>query len=91
MKTIARRRGGGTEKHDDKGRVVPSKQHESEGDGMADLAHAKHVGPVQGRHGRHHASHKPRKNGGTTGSDRMPFSSARHGREPSGRHTMPDD
>jgi hypothetical protein len=91
MKTIARRRGGGAEKHDDKGRVKVSKHHETDGDGMADLDHAKHVGPVRGEHGRHTAARSPRKNGGEVGADRRPFSSARHGTEPKGRHTMPDD
>lgn len=95
MKTIARRRGGRAEKHDDKGRVVVAKHHESSGDGMADLDHAKHVGPVRGAHGKHTAARKARKGGGRaaaseTGSNLHPFSTAHHGEEPKGRHTMDD-
>lgn len=89
MKTVARRRGG--EVHDDKGRAKVAQHHESDGDGMQDLKHAKHVGPIRGEHGRHTAARSPRKNGGRTGSDGNPFSSARAGTEPKGRHTMPDD
>jgi hypothetical protein len=92
MKTIARRRGGKAESHDEKGRVVPSRHHESSGE---DLAHAKHIGPVRGEHGKHTMARKPRKGGGraaaaSTGAERNPFSSAHHGSEPKGRHTMDD-
>ena len=94
MKTIARRRGGGTEKRDEKGRVAASKHHETSGDGMGDLDHAKHVGAVRGEHGKHVRSRSPRKGGGhvagSVGADRRPFSSAAHGEEPKGRHTMDD-
>jgi len=84
---VAKRGGGGFEKHDEKGRAQVAKHHE----GASDLAHAEHVGAIQGRHGRHHAGHKPRKSGGGVGADRHPFSSAKPGTEPPGRHTMPDD
>ena len=90
MKTMARRRGG---KADDKGRVQVSKHHETDGDGMADLDHAKHVGPVRGAHGKHTAARSARKGGGravAVGADSKPFSSAHHGTEPAGRHTMDD-
>jgi hypothetical protein len=89
MKTVARRKGG--EVHDAKDREKVAKHHESEGDGMEDLKHAKHVGPVRGEHGRHTAARSPRKSGGKVGADSSPFSSARHGSEPKGRHTMADD
>lgn len=85
MKTKARRKGG--EVRDEKGRAQIAKHHE----GASDLGHAKHVGEVRGEHGRHTAARAPRKNGGEVGADRRPFSSARHGTEPKGRHTMPDD
>ena len=58
---------------------------------MEDLKHAKHVGPIRGEHGRATGGRAPRKNGGKTGSDGSPFSSARHGTSPAGRHTMPDN
>lgn len=89
MKTMARRRGGKA----GGGQIKIAKHHESDGDGMADLDHAKHVGPVRGEHGKHTSAHKPRKGGGravATGADSKPFSSAHHGTEPSGRHTMSD-
>ena len=93
MKTVARRRGG--EVHDAKGRVKVAKHHESSGDGMEDLDHAKHVGPVRGEHGKHTAARKARKGGGRaaageTGSNLHPFSTAHAGTEPKGRHTMDD-
>lgn len=43
---------------------------------------------AEGEKAKHHAGRKPRKNGGRTGSDGMPFSSARHGKNPSGRSEM---
>lgn len=43
---------------------------------------------VEGEKAKMHAGRKPRKNGGRTGSDGMPFSSARHGKNPSGRTEM---
>lgn len=39
---------------------------------------------VMGEKAKMHAGRKPRKNGGRTGSDGSPFSSARKGSEPSG-------
>jgi hypothetical protein len=39
---------------------------------------------VEGEKMKMHAGRKPRKNGGRTGSDTSPFSSARKGTEPSG-------
>jgi hypothetical protein len=91
MKTIARRRGGSAEKRDEKGREKIAKHHETEGDGMADLDYAKDVGPVRGEHGKHTSARAPRKSGGGVGADSHPFSSARAGTEPKGRHTMSGD
>ena len=88
MKTVARRRGG--EAVDSKGRAKVAKHHESSGDGMGDLDHAKHVGPVRGEHGKHTSARSPRKHGGGVGADSNPFSSAKHGTSPAGRHTMSD-
>jgi hypothetical protein len=92
MKTIARRRGG--EASDSAGRVKVAKHREKDESGMQDhLDHAKHVGPVRGEHGKHTSARKPRKGGGRavrTGADSNPFSSAHHGTEPKGRHTMDD-
>jgi hypothetical protein len=87
MKTIARRRGGKAEKHDEAGREKIATHHED----AEELKHAKHVGPIQGEHGRATGGRAPRKNGGEVGADRRPFSSARHGTEPKGRHTMAGD
>lgn len=46
----------------------------------------KHV-EVHGEHGHHRADRKPRKSGGRTGADAMPFSSARHGSQPADHKT----
>ena len=54
---------------------------------MGELAHAKHVGKVHGEV-KHHAGRKPRKNGGRTGADQQPFSSARKGELAPGRKEM---
>jgi hypothetical protein len=43
---------------------------------------------AEGEKAKMHAGRKPRKNGGRTGSDGSPFSSARHGKNPSGRNEM---
>ncbi len=40
---------------------------------------------VMGEDAKAHAGRKPRKNGGRTGSDSSPFTSARHGTPPPGR------
>ena len=45
---------------------------------------AKHVGQVSGDMAKFNAGRKPRKNGGRTGSDSNPFTSARHGTPPKG-------
>jgi hypothetical protein len=45
-------------------------------------------GKVEGEKSRHHAGRKPRKSGGRTGSERNPFTSARHGKQPSGHSTQ---
>lgn len=45
------------------------------------MEHKKTV-EMHGEHARHHAGHKPRKDGGRTGSNEMPFSSAHHGSQP---------
>lgn len=47
----------------------------------------KHVGLVHGEMAKHHAGRKPRKNGGRTGSDASPFSSARSGTSPKAHKT----
>jgi hypothetical protein len=47
----------------------------------------KHGMKAEGPMAKHHAGRKPRKNGGRTGSDSMPFSSARHGTAPAGHKT----
>lgn len=57
--------------------------------GRAKRAHGgKMVGKVHGERAMHHAGRKPRKAGGRAGSDSMPFTSARHGKAPSGREEM---
>ena len=57
--------------------------------GRAKRAHGgKMVGKVHGEKAAHHAGRKPRKNGGRTGSDSSPFTSARHGKNPPGRSEM---
>ena len=48
----------------------------------------KMVGKVHGEKAHMHAGRKPRKSGGRTGSDSMPFTSARHGTNPTGRSEM---
>lgn len=45
----------------------------------------KMVDHMEGEKGRERADRKPRKNGGRTGADGSPFSSARHGTVPPGR------
>jgi hypothetical protein len=55
---------------------------------MEHLKHAKHVGLVHGEHAKHHAGRKPRKDGGRTGSNERPFSSAHKGELPPGRKDM---
>lgn len=42
---------------------------------------------VEGEKAMHHAGRKPRKNGGRTGSDSSPFTSARNGKMPVGHKT----
>lgn len=51
---------------------------------MEGMKHAKHVGAVQGSM-HTHAGRKPRKDGGRTGSDSAPFSSARKSTPAPGR------
>jgi len=43
---------------------------------------------IHGEKAMYHAGRKPRKNGGRTGSDGSPFTSARHGKNPPGRSEM---
>lgn len=50
----------------------------------------KEAGKIEGVLAKHHAGRKPRKNGGRTGSDSNPFTSARHGTQPSGHKTEAD-
>ena len=45
---------------------------------------------VQGEHEKKRADRKPRKDGGRTGADQAPFSSARHGTAPPDHHTEMD-
>lgn len=45
---------------------------------------------VHGEHEKHRADRKPRKDGGRTGSDSAPFSSARHGVDPPDHKTEHD-
>ena len=54
------------------------------------MAHAKHIGMVQGGGGKHHAGRAPRKSGGRAGSNGNPLSSAHKGVEPAGHKTMMD-
>lgn len=49
-------------------------------------AKRKHVGKVDGEHAKMRADRKPRKNGGRTGADKNPFSSARKGTPPPGHN-----
>lgn len=42
---------------------------------------------VEGEKSKMHMGRKPRKSGGRTGSDSSPFTSARHGKQPSGHST----
>lgn len=51
---------------------------------MGEMKHAKHVGHVHGERTVGRMDRKPRKNGGRTGADSSPFSSARHGTNPPG-------
>lgn len=52
------------------------------------MKHAKHIGEVKGERAKHHAGRKPRKDGGRTGADSHPFSSARKGEERPGGKEM---
>ena len=68
---------------------IDSEAEEMRKGGRAKRAHGgKLVGKVAGDKAMHHAGRKPRKNGGRTGSDQSPFTSARHGTNPSGRSEM---
>lgn len=51
-------------------------------------AKRKEGGKVHGEMTKHHAGRKPRKAGGRASSDANPFTSARHGKNPSGRSEM---
>lgn len=52
---------------------------------MENMKHAKHIGKVHGEEAKHHAGRKPRKDGGRTGADSHPFSSARNSDPAPGR------
>ena len=68
---------------------IDSEAEEMRKGGRAKRAHGgKMVGKVAGEKAMHHAGRKPRKNGGRTGSDQSPFTSARHGKNPAGRSEM---
>lgn len=58
---------------------------------MENMKHAKHVGKVHGEKARANGGRAPRKSGGRTGSDSMPYSSARHGTDAPGRKEMSED
>lgn len=58
---------------------------------MENMKHAKHLGPVRGEASKGHAGRKPRKDGGRTGADSHPFSSAKTGEKPAGRTEMDID
>ena len=85
-----RKHGGEVRKHhvDHEGKLV-KKEHErherKRGGRMPE--HAKHV-EVSGEHEKHRADRKPRKDGGRTGADAHPFSSARKGTPAPGRKEM---
>jgi hypothetical protein len=64
---------------------VDSEAEETRGERRHGGRSKKHVGKPHGKHGAHHAGHKPRKSGGRTGSDKAPFTSARHGTPAKGR------
>jgi hypothetical protein len=89
-----RKRGGEVRKHhvDHEGRLMKKhggeaeKRHERKRGGRMP-EHAKHV-EVHGEHEKHRADRKPRKDGGRTGADEHPFSSARKGTLPTGRKEM---
>ena len=78
-----RKRGGGVREHhvDHEGKLVAKRKR-----GGALMEHKKHV-EVSGEHEKHRADRKPRKDGGRTGSDSHPFSSARKGTDPKGHKT----
>lgn len=46
---------------------------------------------VKGEHAKPSAARSPRKDGGGVGADSKPFSSAKSGTNPPGRHTMSED
>jgi hypothetical protein len=46
---------------------------------------------IKGEHARANGGRSPRKGGGGVGADSRPFSSAKSGTKPSGRHTMSGD
>lgn len=69
---------------------IASEAEEMKKGGRAKRKHGgKMVGKVEGEKSTHHAGRSPRKSGGRTGgSDSHPFTSARSGKNPSGRSLM---
>lgn len=88
-----RKDGGGVKRHmvDHEGKLLKAKKdHEKRPErkrGGRMPEHAKHV-EMHGEHEKHRADRKPRKDGGRTGADEHPFSSARKGETPPGRKEM---
>lgn len=78
-----RKKGGEVRKHhvDHEGKLMKRPERKR---GGAMMEHKKHV-EVHGEHEKHRADRKPRKDGGRTGADSHPFSSARKGEVPKGR------
>jgi hypothetical protein len=56
--------------------------------GRAKRKHGGKTVKMHGEKGMHHMGRKPRKSGGRTGSDSMPFTSARKGAQPSDHKTQ---
>ena len=65
------------------GRAKKARGGHAEGFGPEDQKTAMKVG---GAAAKHHAGRMPRKNGGRTGSDGNPFTTANKGKPPTGRH-----
>lgn len=80
----ARKRGGGVHEGFGLEGVATERAHGGivHHEKMEHMKHAKHIGKVEGHHAKAHLGRAPRKSGGRTGSDSMPYSSARRGIEP---------
>jgi len=82
MKTKMRRRGGETSK---------DKEERAEGREEERKDERKHVGEIRGEHARATGGRAPRKGGGGVGANERPFSSAKAGEKPAGRHFMSEE